>query len=44
LEAAQQQEAQYKSQMEIMSNVRQIQDSLHVAQQQEHHFKQLEVW
>lgn len=43
LEAAQQAEAQYKSQMEIMNNVRQIQDSLHYAQQQEQHFKHMEV-
>lgn len=36
LEAAHQQEAQFKSQMDIVSH-------LHAAQQQEQHYKQLEV-
>lgn len=43
LEAAQRQEVQYKTQMDLMNSVRQIQDSLQVAQQQEHQFKQMEV-
>ena len=43
LEAAQQQEAQYKSQMETMNSVRHLQDRLHDAQQTEYQFKQMEV-
>lgn len=46
LEAAQQQEAQYKSQIEIINHMKtqQIQEALQVAQQQEMQFKlQMEV-
>lgn len=46
LEAAQQQEAQYKSQLEIISHMKtqQLQEALQVAQQQEMQYKlQMEV-